>query len=94
MGTVAWSAPEYLTFSRIKERNEKGDVFSFGVIAWELVSRQTPWQSSGMSLRDIEQAVVSGHRLEIPTECPKTLKNLIQLCWKNGKLFITIWLLM
>ena len=85
MGTVPWTAPEYLTIERVKERSEKGDVFSFGVIAWELVTRQVPWKSSKLSLRDIEQTVVKGNRLEIPNDCPKSLKTLMQNCWKNGK---------
>ena len=93
MGTVPWTAPEYLTFSRIKERSEKGDVFSFGVIAWELVTRQSPWKSSKMSLRDVEQAVISGNRLEVPSDCPKLLKEMIQLCWKNGKQYIYLFLI-
>ena len=85
MGTVPWSAPEYLTAKRIKDRNEKGDVFSFGVIAWELIAKQTPWKSSGMSADDIRELVVDGTRLEIPSECPLELKEVISQCWKASK---------
>lgn len=84
IGTIPWTAPEYLTAKRIKERNEKGDVFSFGVIAWELVTREVPWESSGMSSDDIREVVVSGERLEIPSNCEKKIEQLIKECWKDG----------
>ena len=84
LGTVPWTAPEYLTAKRIKERSEKGDVFSFGVIIWELVVRQTPWKESGMSLEDIKEVVVEGSRLDIPSDCPQHLKVIMNECWENG----------
>ena len=36
-GTVAWAAPEVLNGSVYAE---PADVFSFGIVLWELVSRQ------------------------------------------------------
>lgn len=82
IGTIAWAPPENLTYKRISERGPPGDVYSFGVIAWELVSHQTPWQ--GFTREDVKEAVLEGVRLEIPKDCPKELKELMTLCWKNG----------
>jgi serine/threonine protein kinase len=87
LGTFPWTAPEYLTVKRYKERNEKGDVFSFGVIVWELITRQIPWKSEGFSSEDIKEAVVSGDRLEIPSTCPEDLKKVMNQCWKDSKRF-------
>jgi fyn-related kinase len=84
MGTIPWAAPEYLTFKRVQERNEKGDVFSFGVIVWELITRQIPWKAEGYSSEDIQQAIEHGFRLEIPENCPKSLKKLMANCWKDS----------
>ena len=85
LGSIPWAAPEYLTFKRIGERNEKGDVFSFGVILWELVTMQVPWKQEKMSKDDIKDAVIEGHRLTIPSTCPEDLQNVITQCWKHSK---------
>ena len=44
VGTIPWAAPEFLTPGGVKARSVKGDIFSFGVILWELITRQKPWK--------------------------------------------------
>ena len=88
LGTVPWAAPEYLTGKRFTERNEKGDIFSFGVIAWELLTRQVPWKSEGYSAKDIQYNVKKGKRLEIPVKCPEKYKEMMNVCWNDSKEFI------
>ena len=39
-GTAEWTAPEVL---RGLPYNEKSDVYSYGVVLWELMTRQVPW---------------------------------------------------
>ena len=84
LGTIPWAAPEYLTVTRYEERNEKGDIFSFGVIAWELVTQQTPWEKEGFSSKDVKQHVKRGGRLKIPKNCPEKLQALITMCWQDS----------
>ena len=84
MGSLLWTAPEYLTFNRIDERNEKGDVFSFGVIVWELVAQEVPWKSQNMTADDIKEAVLAGKRLTAPKKCSEMLKNIMKACWENS----------
>jgi len=43
-GTVQWMAPEVLGSQRY---NEKADVYSFGVIMWELLTRECPFEGLG-----------------------------------------------
>ena len=83
-GTGGWAAPEYLDIRRKNERNEKGDVFSFGVISWELLTKDSPWKEFATSPLDIIVTVTSGERLEIPKHCPEKLRNLMVQCWHNG----------
>jgi serine/threonine protein kinase len=84
LGSVPWAAPEYLTIKRKSERNEKGDVFSFGVILWELVTRDTPWKTENISLDDIKELVLDGERLKIPENCIEELRKVMEQCWKQS----------
>jgi sterile alpha motif and leucine zipper-containing kinase AZK len=86
MGSVPWAAPENLTYKRRAERGEKGDVYSFGVIVWELVTCEIPWKSTGMSSSDIKEAVTDGMRLEIPSSCSDLLREVMVRCWKDSKI--------
>ncbi|MQL81518.1 hypothetical protein Taro_013994 [Colocasia esculenta] len=59
-----WMAPEVL---RNEPANEKCDVYSFGVILWELATLRMPW--SGMNPMQVVGAVgFQNKRLEIPKE--------------------------
>ncbi|KAF3495769.1 hypothetical protein DY000_02058033, partial [Brassica cretica] len=63
-GTPEWMAPEVL---RNEPSNEKCDVYSFGVILWELATLRLPWR--GMNPMQVVGAVgFQNRRLEIPKE--------------------------
>jgi len=76
IGTVSWMAPEVL---EMKKYNEKADVYSFGVILWELVSREIPYSKTESFT--IIMDVIKGKRLVVPRDCPTELKRLITACW-------------
>lgn len=42
-GTAEWTAPEVL---RNEPNDEHGDVFSFGVVLWELLTLKQPWEGN------------------------------------------------
>ncbi|XP_062217685.1 serine/threonine-protein kinase EDR1-like [Phragmites australis] len=73
-GTPEWMAPELI---RNEPFTEKCDIFSLGVIMWELCTLSRPWD--GISPVQVVYAVANqGSRLEIP-EGP--LGKLIADCW-------------
>ncbi|KAF5764845.1 putative protein kinase TKL-CTR1-DRK-1 family [Helianthus annuus] len=73
-GTPEWMAPELI---RNEAFTEKCDIFSLGVIIWELCTLHRPWE--GIPSAQVVRAVgYDGTRLEIP-EGP--LDNLIADCW-------------
>ncbi|KAK3161548.1 hypothetical protein QOZ80_1BG0078480 [Eleusine coracana subsp. coracana] len=73
-GTPEWMAPELI---RNEPFTEKCDIFSLGVIMWELCTLSRPWE--GISPVQVVYAVANeGSRLEIP-EGP--LGKLITDCW-------------
>lgn len=78
-GTAEWMAPEVL---RNEPSDEKCDVYSFGVILWELSTLQQPW--GGMNPMQVVGAVGFQHRrLEIPDDMDPTIADIIQKCWQT-----------
>ena len=82
VGSIAWAAPEYLDPNRKLERTEKGDIFSFAVILWELITREIPWKD--LVDDDICDEVISGKRLNIPQNCNNMFTDIFTKCWNNG----------
>ncbi|KAL3141044.1 hypothetical protein ABBQ32_005555 [Trebouxia sp. C0010 RCD-2024] len=63
-GTFDWAAPEQLVGEKC---TEKADIYSLGVVLWELCTLDTPM------LRQTRDIMV-------PEECPQEIANLIQQC--------------
>ncbi|KAI5071494.1 hypothetical protein GOP47_0013745 [Adiantum capillus-veneris] len=78
-GTPEWMAPEVL---RNEPSNEKCDVYSFGVILWELATLQQPW--AGMNPMQVVGAVGFQQRtLDIPDNMDPAIVRIIQQCWQS-----------
>ncbi|KAL6911470.1 hypothetical protein ACP4OV_000275 [Aristida adscensionis] len=78
-GTAEWMAPEVL---RNEPSNEKCDVFSYGVILWELCTLSQPWE--GMNAMQVVGAVgFQNRRLEIPDNTDPTIADIIMKCWET-----------
>lgn len=76
-GTFQYMAVEVLAN---KPYSEKADVFSFGILLWEMVARKLPY--FGMQPMQVGIAVVQqGLRPTIPPRTPAPLSKLMQACW-------------
>eukprot|EP01102_Stenamoeba_stenopodia_P009474 TRINITY_DN2796_c0_g2_i2.p1 TRINITY_DN2796_c0_g2~~TRINITY_DN2796_c0_g2_i2.p1 ORF type:complete len:572 (-),score=128.79 TRINITY_DN2796_c0_g2_i2:239-1954(-) len=78
-GTPGYMAPEVINSQKY---TEKVDVYSFGVILWELITRQAPY--AGIKPLQVLFAVVQGSRPQIPYNCPPGLSQLITSCWHHN----------
>eukprot|EP00903_Cladosiphon_okamuranus_P015102 g13969.t1 len=76
--SFAWTAPEVWD----KKGNSKAsDVYSFGMVAWEVLTRQTPWADQAQP-RDIYlRVVIHGDRPTIPVDCPADIAAMLGGCW-------------
>ncbi|XP_037573847.1 mitogen-activated protein kinase kinase kinase 12-like isoform X2 [Dermacentor silvarum] len=76
-GTVAWMAPEVI---RNEPCSEKVDIWSYGVVMWELLNCETPY-------KDVDSnAIIWGVgnnslHLPVPASCPDGFRLLMRQCW-------------
>ncbi|XP_037385248.1 macrophage-stimulating protein receptor isoform X2 [Talpa occidentalis] len=74
---VKWMALESLQTYRF---TTKSDVWSFGVLLWELLTRGAP-PYPHIDHFDLTQFLVRGRRLPQPEYCPDSLYRVMQRCW-------------
>ncbi|XP_056447100.1 mitogen-activated protein kinase kinase kinase 7-like [Gadus chalcogrammus] len=77
-GSAAWMAPEVFEGSNY---SEKCDVFSWGIILWEVITRRKPFDEIGGSAFCIMWAVHRGTRPPMIRDVPPTLESLMTRCW-------------
>ncbi len=83
-----------------KDFNEKCDVYAFGIILWQMITRKEPFSNHNNFrgkkkkknfkkkniFSDFRIAVCQkGERPEMPADCPPTLAALINICWDGKK---------
>ncbi|XP_026158838.1 mitogen-activated protein kinase kinase kinase 7-like isoform X5 [Mastacembelus armatus] len=77
-GSAAWMAPEVFEGSNY---SEKCDVFSWGIILWEVITRKKPFDEIGGSAFCIMWAVHRGTRPPLIKGLPKPIEILMTRCW-------------
>ena len=77
VGTVQYAAPEVLLG---KAYSHKCDVWSFGIVCWEMCTGLVPFV--GLSSEDVARKVaVEGLRLPPPANAPMPLLQIMAKCW-------------
>lgn len=84
-GTYRWMAPELYSTVTLrqgekKHYNNRVDVYSFGIVLWELLTNRMPFE--GMSnLQAAYAAAFKQERPKIPDDIAPELAFIIQSCW-------------
>ncbi|XP_069462573.1 mitogen-activated protein kinase kinase kinase 7 isoform X14 [Ambystoma mexicanum] len=79
-GSAAWMAPEVFEGSNY---SEKCDVFSWGIILWEVITRRKPFDEIGGPAFRIMWAVHNGTRPPLIKHLPKPIESLMTRCWSK-----------
>ena len=74
---VRWTAPEAILFRKF---NMASDVWSYGVLMWEVMSYGKSPYGDVDNYTLLEQ-IQQGYRLEQPDDCPYLLYSLMLKCW-------------
>lgn len=80
VGTLAWMAPEL--FKRHVKYTKHADIYSFGMILWEIASRKLPF-SDATHPGVLRQWIERGEKEELPDNTPKEFAQLIVKCWNK-----------
>ncbi|XP_058879554.1 tyrosine-protein kinase fyna isoform X1 [Acipenser ruthenus] len=76
---IKWTAPEAALYGKF---TIKSDVWSFGILLTELVTKgRVPYP--GMNNREVLEQVERGYRMPCPQDCPSSLHELMVQCWKK-----------
>ena len=75
---VRWTAPEGYTSNQL---SIKSDVWSFGILSWELVTKGSlPYLY--MTDEQVLEAVLQGYHMPEPKDCPKPFYQIMLDCWR------------
>ncbi|XP_053122984.1 mitogen-activated protein kinase kinase kinase 10 isoform X1 [Hemicordylus capensis] len=76
-GTYAWMAPEVIKLSLF---SKSSDVWSFGVLLWELLTGEVPYREIDV-LAVAYGVAMNKLTLPIPSTCPEPFARLLEGCW-------------
>jgi len=74
-----WSSPEFI---KTKVPSVKSDVWSFGVMLWEMLTREQPFAHI-KSNREVAVQILKGERLKL-IHGPNEILQLIEKCWNSN----------
>ena len=78
---VRWMAPETLRYSCKMKFTVASDVWAYGVTIWEVYTYgELPYFL--LNNDEARRQILNGLTLDIPEQCPESIKNVMKLSWK------------
>jgi serine/threonine protein kinase len=78
VGSIPYMAPEV---ALSKPYNEKCDVYSFGILLYEIIALQTPFTSAAHEARYKKAVIQGGKRPRIQAKWPSMVKQILRSSW-------------
>ncbi|KAF8412143.1 hypothetical protein HHK36_000099 [Tetracentron sinense] len=88
-----WYAPEVLAEQEQRggtcssKYTEKADVYSFGMICFELLTGKVPFEDGHLQGDKMSRNIRAGERPLFPFSSPKYLTNLTKRCWQTDPIY-------
>jgi len=79
-GTPEWMSPEALRNDNV---DELSDVYSFGIILWELITLNYPWHELKDPVQIVGKVAFLHHRPKIPSWVETEMEELLLDCWSR-----------
>ena len=79
-GTRRYMAPE---IARREPYNEACDVYSFGILLWEMLANTTPFEGYNLDMFQVFVATM-GERLPIDPSWPPAVQVVVSTCWEHN----------
>ena len=79
-GTPEWMSPEALRNDNV---DELSDVYSFGIILWELITLNYPWHELNDPVQIVGKVAFLHHRPKIPSWVETEMEDLLSDCWSR-----------
>ncbi len=82
IGTPLWMAPEVISGQRY---NQKADVYSYGIVMWEIASQSEPWADveADFLLNKLLELIREGVRPTVASDWPQEYVSVMQQCWST-----------
>ena len=80
LGSISYIDPKYLHQRKNYKLNKKSDVYSVGVLMWQISSGYRPFHTENCDIA-LAMNIVYGQREEIINETPNIYSNLYQGKW-------------
>ncbi|RHZ80969.1 hypothetical protein Glove_130g169 [Diversispora epigaea] len=84
LGPIQYVDPQYLEIFKTIGKNKSSDIFSLGIILWEISSGNPPFEMESLSNVDLLNNILKGKREMVTPGTPSKYKEIYIDCWKHN----------